>query len=70
MLAAMAVATQLHTMELSSVKCDVPVTRYFKTAAFSVGFDIDAIEHEISSRIKVFKTKTRRIQNDIVEPVS
>ena len=46
MLEDMAVTTKLHSLELSSGKCDVPVIRYFQTAAFSVGF-----EHERPSRI-------------------
>ena len=64
MLADMAVATELHSVELSSGKCDVPVIRYFQTAAFSVGFDLDAIEHERSSRIKRVNTKSQRMQKD------
>ena len=56
-LADMAMATQLHSMELSSGKYDVPVIRYFQTAAFSVGFDLDAIEHERSSRQEPMNAK-------------
>ena len=65
MLAGMAVATSFHSVELSSGKCDVPVIRYFQTAAFSVGFDLDAIEHERSSRIKRANTKSQRMQKDM-----
>ena len=34
MLEDMAMETKLHRVELSSGKCDVPVIRYFQTAAF------------------------------------
>ena len=65
MLEDMAVTTKLHSLELSSGKCDVPVIRYFQTAAFSVGF-----EHERPSRIKRFNTKSQRMQKDHVAPAS
>ena len=42
----------------------------FQTAAVSVGFDLNAIEHERSSSMKRFNTKSQRMQNDHVEPVS
>ena len=48
----------------------MPVIRYFQTAAFSIGFDLDAIEHERSSRIKRFNTKSQRMQKVYVAPVS
>ena len=60
----------MHSVELSSGKCDVLVIRYFQTAAFSVRFDLDAIEHERSSRIKRFNTKSQRMQKDHVAPAS
>ena len=36
----------------------MPVIRYFQTAAFSVGFDLDAIEHERLSRFKRFNIES------------
>ena len=48
---------------------NVPVIQYFQTAAFSVGFDLDAIEQERWSRFKRFNTKSQRMQ-DHVAPVS
>ena len=58
----MAVATQLHRVEVSSGKCDV----HFQTAVFSVGFEVDAIEHERSSRFKRFNINSQRMQTDQV----
>ena len=63
MLEDMAVTTKLHSeIELLSGKCELPVIRYFQTAAFSVGFDLDAIAHERSSHFKRFNTKSQRMQ--------
>ena len=70
MLEGMAVGTKLNSLELSSGKCDVPVIRYFQTAAFSGGFDLDAIEHERLSRIKRFIIKSQRMQKDHIAPAS
>ena len=68
MLADMAVATELHSVELSSGKCDVLIS-YFQTAVFSIGFDVDAIKHERSLRFKRFNIKRQRIQKQHVAPV-
>ena len=39
-----------------------------QTAAFSVGFDVDAIKHERSSRFKRFNIKNQRMQKQHVAP--
>ena len=63
-----AVATELRCVELSSGKCDVLVS-HFQTAVFSVGFDVNAIKHERSSRFKRFNIKRQRIQKQHLTPV-
>ena len=67
-LADMAVAITLHSVELSSWKCDVLIS-HFQTAVFSVGVDIDAIKHERSPRFKGFNIKSQMMQKQHVAPV-
>ena len=62
----MAVATELHKVEVSSGKCDV----HFQTAVFSFGFEVDAIEHERSSRFKSSSINSQRMQTDHVASVA
>ena len=51
----------------SSGKYDV-VIRYFQTAAFSVGFNLDTIEHKRSSRYKHFNNKSQWSRSNVIFP--
>ena len=66
MLEDMAVATELHRVEVSSGKCD----EHIQTAVFSVGFGVDVIEHERSSWFKRFNINSQRMQTDHVASVA
>ena len=60
MLEDMAVATGFLRVEVSSGKCDV----HFQTAVLSVGFEVDAIEHERSWLFKRVNINSQRMQMD------
>ena len=68
-LADMAVETESQNVELSSGKYDVPVIRYFQTAALSVGFELSAIQRRENEAFQTFSPKDPANETDHISSV-